>query len=122
LIYRGLWSDSVKKKLDRVYWYYEIAASPIVAKRVVQKVLLSSKKLSDFPYKGQLEELLKNSIEEYRYLVSGNYKLIYSINDTELTVKVVDLFDCRQNHVSLISYNQRYFMHTIIEKFCKKAE
>jgi hypothetical protein len=45
---------------------------------------------------GTVEPLLWEFAEEYRYLVVGNYKLVYYI-DCETAIYIVAVFDCRQN-------------------------
>lgn len=46
---------------------------------------------------GQLEELLKNRTQKFRYLIHTNYKIIYWINIEKSQIEIVDVFDCRQN-------------------------
>lgn len=50
---------------------------------------------------GQLEELLKDQRQEFRYLVSGNYKIIYYINFETNKVIIANIFDSRQNPAKL---------------------
>ena len=51
--------------------------------------------LIDFPFLGQKEELLSSRKENFRYLVEGNYKIIYWIDDE--VIRIVSIFDTRQN-------------------------
>jgi len=44
---------------------------------VISRILSSTKRLSHFPDSGQEEETLKELNRGYRYLVSGNYKIVY---------------------------------------------
>ena len=64
-------------------------------KKIKKSIFTSTKKLINNPLIGALEENLKDLNQEYRYLVEGNYKIIYIIiNDS---VFITDIFDCRQN-------------------------
>ena len=52
--------------------------------------------LAHFPRIGAIEPLLSEFAEEYRFLiVRKNYKIVYCI-DSETTIYVVAVFDCRQ--------------------------
>ena len=54
------------------------------------------------PKIGQLEQLLKNNKESFRYLHSKkNYKLIYWINLGNNFIEIVDVFDTRQNPIKM---------------------
>ncbi|MBI5215802.1 MAG: type II toxin-antitoxin system RelE/ParE family toxin [Ignavibacteriae bacterium] len=55
--------------------------------------------LSDFPLMGQEEPLLRQRKGNYRYLVEGNYKIIYRV--VRQTVIIVTVFDTRRNPESL---------------------
>ncbi len=53
------------------------------------------------PKVGASELLLRNRVIEYRYIVSTNYKIIYSINENDKTIRIVDVFDTRQNPLKI---------------------
>lgn len=54
-------------------------------------------KLQIQPEIGQIEELLKDREQGFRYLIyKRNYKIIYWINKEENRVEVIDVFDVRQ--------------------------
>ncbi|MCU0288260.1 MAG: type II toxin-antitoxin system RelE/ParE family toxin [Acidobacteria bacterium] len=48
-----------------------------------------------FPALGQKEPLLSHKTDVYRYLVEGNYKIIYRIKGNKVVIDTV--FDVRQN-------------------------
>ena len=56
------------------------------------------------PKSGQLEDSLKKLDEGYRYLVVGNYKLIYK--EVKEGVLITDVFDTRQNPVKMNKPNK----------------
>jgi len=51
--------------------------------------------LSKQPKKGPRELLLADRQKEYRYIVEGNYKIIYWLDEAAITIAAV--FDTRQN-------------------------
>jgi len=51
------------------------------------------------PKLGQIEACLKNLNEEHRYIVKGNYKIIYK--EIKQGILIVDIFDTRQNPTKL---------------------
>lgn len=52
-------------------------------------------KLKDFPEMGPIEDNLKHLNLQHRYLVQGNYKIIYRIKGK--VIYVTDIFDTRQD-------------------------
>lgn len=53
--------------------------------------------LSSNPEMGQVEILLKNRPQKYRYTITTNHKIIYWINKIENRIDIIDVFDTRQN-------------------------
>ena len=64
---------------------------------MVKGITNEAKNLSDYPKMGQVEELLRDRTQNFRYLVHTNYKIIYWINLDKKRIEIVDVFDCRQN-------------------------
>lgn len=95
------WTDFAKKELRKIFDYYKEIAGINVARNVASGITKESKKLSKQPTIGQVEELLKNSEKEFRYLIFNNYKIIYWINPNSNTIEILDVFDTRQNPVKL---------------------
>lgn len=91
-----IWSKFAETQLDEIYAYYEKEVSARVAKKIIIGIINESKKLIKTPLIGQ-EELLKDRAIHYRYFVFKNYKLIYSVDDTNGFIKISDVFDTRQN-------------------------
>jgi len=96
---RVLWSDTSLKQLQDIFDYYSLNESVTLADKIVKKIVEKSIQLETKPLAYPKEPLLKNKQFEYRYLVVGNYKLIYRFNDQ--IVRVVSVFDCRQNPAKL---------------------
>ena len=64
-------------------------------KKVVQSILSRTRQLEAFPQSGSLQEADLKIKREYRYLVEGNYKIIYSLDEMVLYVEAV--LDTRKN-------------------------
>ena len=89
-----IWTLPAKYRLKEIFLHYKHNASPRVAKKIVRDLFHTTRPLSAYPKMGNKEELLKHKKEEYRYLVEGNFKIIYKIDEDIL---IIDVFDCRQN-------------------------
>ena len=71
------WTAFAKRELRNIFDYYKIKASPKIAQNLVIEIVEKTNAL-DFQSKiGQKEELLSDRKENFRYLVSKNYKIIY---------------------------------------------
>jgi len=98
-----LWSDSAISDLQDIHDYYLSKASLKVAQRIVNSIVDKSLLLSNNPRIGQTEDLLKHRKEEIRYLVEGNYKIVYVIEG--YIVFIATIFDCRQDPDKLSKKN-----------------
>ena len=94
-----IWTDPSKSYLKEIYIYHKKVASVRVAISIKDKIIQASKSLKTLERRGQLEALLKDRTDEYRYLIVGNYKIIYQ--PTPTSIYITDVFDCRQNPVKL---------------------
>jgi plasmid stabilization system protein ParE len=65
------------------------------ANKIKKAIYSATRPLSKQPFIGTLEENLIDLEQEHRYLVEGNYKIIYRIIDKN--IYITDIFDCRQN-------------------------
>ena len=91
------WTQFAENKLEDIYTYYSQTASERIAYRLVDGIIHRSLELEKNPHIGQKEILLSDRIQEFRYLVYKNYKLIYWVNHDKKRVEILNLFDCRQN-------------------------
>ena len=73
--------------------------SQIAADKIVANIRSSVKSLKTDPYLGQEEEILKPKGLGHRYLVCGNYKIIYRLIESDIYIAVV--FDTRRNPAKL---------------------
>jgi toxin ParE1/3/4 len=95
--FKIVWSKFAETQLDEIYEYYETKASARIAKKLLKDIINEPNKLMKAPTIGQVEELLKDRKECYRYLVFKNYKIIYSIEEEAGLIKIADIFNTRLN-------------------------
>ncbi len=66
-----------------------------VADNITNAIVDLTINLEETPRLGQIEEVLTSINREIRYLINGNYKIVYLIEKDFATIATV--FDCRQN-------------------------
>lgn len=91
------WTSFARKELKSIHGYFLKHASESVAQRIAIKILDAADKLAQFPEMGQFEDLIEPNERGIRYLISGNYKVLYYINPDKKMVIVIDVFDARMN-------------------------
>lgn len=91
-----IWSTEALVDLESIYDFLA-EKSPTSARRIAENILSRIMQIESFPESGVLQTMLKNTGREYRYLVEGNYKIIYSHQAERQVVYVEIIFDTRQN-------------------------
>lgn len=99
-----VWTDFAIESLKDIFDYYSINASKRTAHKIRKQILNSTKLLIKNPVSGQIEFNLETLKQSHRYLVSGNYKIIYRLNGDEIIIN--DVFDTRQNPVKMNDQNR----------------
>ena len=94
-----IWSQLAKIQLREIFDYHLAVASERVALRLVEKITSCVNILRDNPQAGSCEESLTAYPQGFRYLVEGNYKIVYYT--TENTTIIVLVFDCRRDPAKL---------------------
>ncbi len=90
-----VWTSPAKDDLREIFNFLA-EFSEDGAFRVINKILDKAEILrGGSPGIGQKEPLLSNKPGEYRYLVEGNYKIIYRVKGNKIVINTV--FDARQN-------------------------
>ena len=89
------WTETALNSLEDIFEYYKYKASVRVARKLVMGLVKSTIQIQNSPNVGKKEELLADRKFEYCFLVVGNYKIIYWIEDDY--IKIATVFDCRQN-------------------------
>lgn len=95
MIHKIIWSDFAIENLKDIFDYYKIKASKKIAEKIRRQILASTKQLTQNPESGQIESYLEKLKQNHRYLLSGNYKIIYRIEKDQIFIN--DVFDVRQN-------------------------
>ncbi|HWY33694.1 MAG TPA: type II toxin-antitoxin system RelE/ParE family toxin, partial [Nitrosopumilaceae archaeon] len=86
--------------MDEIKEYIEQETqSEVVANKYINKLIDRVEQLQEFPESGQKEELLKYLGQNNRYLVEGNFKIIYQYQNSK--VIVTDVFHVKQNPVKI---------------------
>lgn len=90
-----IWTIPAKQDLRDIYEYVA-RVSETIAHRLVLKIIDKAALLdTGFDEIGPAEPLLRQTRKNYRYLVSGNYKIIYRVDEDAIYIMTV--FDTRQN-------------------------
>lgn len=95
------WTDFAKRELRQIFEYHNDNVSLKVAQKISTQIVIDTNKLKNFPEMGAIEELLSNRPQEFRYIVSTNYKIIYWINQDKSRIEIIDVFDTRQNPIKM---------------------
>ena len=95
------WTQFAEYKLEDVFFYYSQKASVRLAQKIIDEIIGRSLELASNPLMGQKEILLEDRIQEFRYLLYKNFKIIYWVNDKKQRIEIVNLFDCRQNPLKI---------------------
>ena len=72
-----IWTDFAANSLLEIYKYYKDVANENVAQRIKLRIFRATRQLIKHPLSGQLETNLQKLKEDHRYLIVGNYKIIY---------------------------------------------
>jgi len=91
-----IWSDEALHDMETIYDFLTEKSQP-AAQRIIENILSRTKQLESFPESGAIQEIAKPSVKEYRYLVEGNYKVIYSYQSEIQTAHIATIFDTRYN-------------------------
>lgn len=90
-----IWTEPAKNKLREISDYYKKKAGKRTAQKIRNEIYSRVAILSTNPRAGAQEELLKDKTQEFRFLVEGNYKIIYWLEPGKVLISTV--FNCRRN-------------------------
>jgi plasmid stabilization system protein ParE len=93
------WTKFAFNSLKEIHKYYKENVSQTVADNIRDNILASTAQLEIHPKSGTIEELLSEIKENHRFIVRGNYKIIYKTKDKRIFI--TDVFDTRQNPVKI---------------------
>ncbi|HWZ21786.1 MAG TPA: type II toxin-antitoxin system RelE/ParE family toxin [Cytophagaceae bacterium] len=75
---------------------FEQSKSDKIAQKLVDSILKKIKLLIHHPELGKQEELLIDTKKIYRFIIDGNYKILYRIIDNN-NIVITDVFHTKQN-------------------------
>lgn len=90
-----IWTHFAIENLKVIFDFYTIKASKKVAHKIRVQILNATEQLINHPTSGQKEIHLQKLKKDFRYIVSGNYKIIYKVEGAQIIIS--DVFDTRQN-------------------------
>ena len=90
-----LWTQTALNNLEDIFEYHKFKASVVVARNLVKKLVKTTILLQNSPEMGRKEDFLRHRKFDYRFIVEGNYKIIYWIEDNY--IKIATVFDTRQH-------------------------
>ncbi len=98
------WTPFALRCLDEIHFYilYE-AGSASPADRFVNQLFNRVDQLVDFPESGQIEVSLFKRGLNCRYLIEGNYKIIYEYLEKLSLVIILDVFHTTQDPNKIIT-------------------
>lgn len=88
------WSGFAIEMLKEIFNYYKQKAGPEIAKKIKTEIFTATKQLIKHPASGQIEPNLEKLKQVHRYLVRGNYKIIYK--EVAEGLLITDIFDTWQ--------------------------
>ena len=95
------WTDFAKSELKNIFDFHKNSVNVRIAQQIAEQIVATANGLGNFPEIGVVEELLQNRSENFRYIISTNYKIIYWVNKTKKRIEIVDVFDTRQNPIKM---------------------
>jgi toxin ParE1/3/4 len=94
-----IWTDFASNSLFEIFQYYREAGNENVAQRIKSKIFRATRQLIKHPLSGQKETNLQRLGEDHRYLIEGNYKIIYK--RVKEGILITDVFDTRQDPIKI---------------------
>ena len=99
-----IWTNFAAGMLMQIYQYYKEKAGNAVSKKIKTEIFAATKQLKKYPTSGQIELNLEKLNENHRYLIAGNFKVIY--REISEGVLITDVFDTRQDPVKINEENR----------------
>jgi hypothetical protein len=101
-----VWTHFAAKCLNEIHAYiFEETKSEAIANKYCLKLLNSVEHLSLQANAGTIEPLLKKVNQNSRFIIEGNYKIIYQYDDE--TLFNTDVFHTKQNPKKIITRNRK---------------
>jgi toxin ParE1/3/4 len=102
-----VWSENAELQIKLISELYKFQASKRTAKNFVKEIISSTLILKKFPELGAPQEVMPSRSFDYRYILSGHYKLVYFISNQFIVIATI--FDTRQDPEKLnVFLNENY--------------
>lgn len=89
------WSKKARTQVRQIFDYYQVNASTTVAESIISNIKQRTRILATQPKMGRRYKLLSDMTIEIRYLIIGNYKILYWMDGSAIIISTV--FDCRRD-------------------------
>ncbi|MBP7174137.1 MAG: type II toxin-antitoxin system RelE/ParE family toxin [Cloacibacterium sp.] len=99
-----IWTDFAIENLKDIFDYYSVKANKKIAHKIRKSIFASTKQLINHPKSGQIEFNLERLKQNHRYILSGNYKVIYRVFENQIII--YDVFDTRQDSIKMNDENR----------------
>lgn len=96
------WLDFAQNKLEDIHDYYCYKANKKIADKIVLDIINSTINLQKHPELGQIDPLLQERKEQFRFIIVSHHKIIYWINSAKKRIEIITVFDTRQNPQKLL--------------------
>jgi toxin ParE1/3/4 len=97
------WTPFAVRRLDEIYGFIvDETKSSEPAEKFVDKIFNRTDQLRTFPLSGQEELFLKGRGINCRYLVEGNYKIIYEYVSDKNLVVILDVFNTNRDPQNIL--------------------
>ncbi|MBP3517252.1 MAG: type II toxin-antitoxin system RelE/ParE family toxin [Parabacteroides sp.] len=91
-----IWAPRAQEQANLAITYCQAQFGRTIALRFVNKLEKDILRIKNNPFIGIVEPAFANRAKQYRSLIEGYYKIIYTIENDHL-IQIVLLWDCRQN-------------------------
>jgi len=93
-------TEPAEKSLQHIFRFYVEQASEDIALKVTDKIINRIESLDHLANRGRTEFYLSELKQGHRYILEGNFKIIYLVGPDK--VIVTDIFDTRQDPDEII--------------------
>ena len=99
-----IWSDLAIDTISKIYDYHLRKVNQSIAAEIRDKIFDSIELLFSNPQIGQIESTLEVRREKHRYLITGNYKILYRVDKKKVFID--DIFDTRRDPNKMMKNNR----------------
>lgn len=96
------WSERSLQDLNEIFEFYSELAGEVVAQNIVFSIVDKAEILSSDPKIGQIQFFEQPVLLNYRYLIIGNHKIIYRIEESQYLILISRVFDTRRDPKKLM--------------------